>query len=95
MNAMIYPSDIQSLISRWEERLKNNTMGDMSYWLALNECLTDLKGLVNATIDEQLQQIEKDRYLNTLTPDELREYFATDEYNPAMDDDREPLFQVC
>lgn len=92
---MIFPSDINNLLSKWRERLKTNTRGDASYWLALNECIVDLQGLLDATLNEQLQQMEKDRFLDTLTPEELYEYFATDEYNPAMDDDREPLFQVC
>lgn len=92
---MIYPSDINNLLSAWEGRLKENTRGDMSYWLALNECIVDLKGLLNASLDEQFQQLEKERYLNTLSPEELYEYFATDEYQPEMDDDREPLFQIC
>ena len=84
---MIYPSDITNLLSSWEKRLKENTRGDSSYWLALNECIVDLKGVLNASLDEQLQQIEKDRFFDSLSEEEIREYFE-DDYIPEMDDAR-------
>lgn len=72
---MLYQSDLQSLISKWTERL-NSTSNSQPYKDSLGECIQELNGLLDASIQEE--------FYNSMPPEDVEEEFLerqADEWN--------------
>ena len=79
---MIYDSDIASLISKWEIRLKE-TSNVRDYKDALSECINELHEVLEDSIIEEAESWFKNR-----TPEELEDYFCSmeaDNYNSTIE----------
>ena len=68
---MICVSDLQQLISSWQERMGKQTH-PLEYKNALSECIYDLNQLINHSIEEELDykemldSWEADNYLSSI-----------------------------
>ena len=82
---MIYFTDIHGLLNEWECRTSSSE--DANYTLAIQECIYDLRKLVDNAIDQQNKdwEAEKARYAKeledevykTLLEDEADDYLAS------------------
>lgn len=71
---MIWISDIQQLVSNWQERLDNPSQPS-SYKDALSECIYDLNCLIN------------DKLIEEMTEQDAKDYLASQEadYHDSLD----------
>lgn len=70
MDNMILVSDLQQLISTWQERA-NNSSQPFDYKNGVGECIFDLSHLITHSIDEELDyqdflEQEADSYLSSM-----------------------------
>lgn len=75
---MIYISDLQQLLSQWQERAKSDSQPTF-YKDALNDCVYELNSLIEKSVledadyEDMLEEIEADNYLSSV---EAHESFA-------------------
>ena len=67
---MITVSDLQNLITKWQERV-NNPSQPFAYKNGIGECIYDLNQLISRSIQEELTyedflSMEADSYLSTM-----------------------------
>ena len=70
---MLYDSEIYGLLSKWEG-LYATTTESASYKDALNDCIYDLKSLMDIHVQE-----ETDAFIRNLPPEELYQLFLEQE----------------
>ena len=75
---MVYISDLQQLLSQWQERAKSGSQPTF-YKDALNDCVYELNSLIEKSVledadyEDMLEEIEADNYLSSV---EAHESFA-------------------
>lgn len=67
---MIYINDLQNLVDEWQKRMKNPEQPD-SYKNALFDCIYELNGIINHSIQEEMSyqdylEQEADNYLSSM-----------------------------
>lgn len=77
---MVYVSDLQQLISAWQERM-DSPVHPSSYKDALMDCIYELNQLVNKTLLDELTEEDARDYILSQEADEylscMENYYAT------------------